>query len=104
MTFRIRYPKHTDDQNTNNILRAISILVLIIVISPLISCIPPTGTINTAESTATQKPTDVEATITSTAVSITPATTSASVEVPTGTSTPPAGPVVFVGAGDISSC
>jgi acid phosphatase type 7 len=84
MTFRI---KHQDDQNTNNILRAIPILVLIIVISSLVSCMPPAAT-HTAESTAT-----VETVSATTAPSITGTTISASAEVPTSTS--PAGDTSF---------
>ena len=100
MTFRIKQPTHTAEQNTNSILRVRSTLVLIIIISSLVRCMPPAEPINNAESTATQRPI-------TTAMEIASSTTviaSASPVIPTDTSTPPVAPVVFVGAGDIASC
>jgi len=73
----------------NSIYRCISTFFLIVVISPLASCVPPTAIIVPVEPTATQKPT---ATVTEPATTTSPSPTL------------PADTEVFVGAGDISSC
>jgi acid phosphatase type 7 len=89
MTFRIKRSRCMKVKKINSIYRGIFILFLIIVISPLASCMPPTAIIVPIESTATQKPTATVVESTS--------TTSPSPTMPADTE-------VFVGAGDISSC
>jgi acid phosphatase type 7 len=75
-------------EKTNSSYRVMFFLFLILVISPLASCMPPAVTVLPTESTATEKPTAtvVEPASATPTISLTATTTSAALEISTATS------------------
>ena len=94
MTICIKRARRRRVRNTNRILRGMFTLVLMILVSPLVSCVPSMG-----DSTSTPA-----ATATSTLSPIVTLTNTENAPTQTLTPTPPTGPAVLVGAGDISVC